>query len=193
MQRIWRSRGYLPHWDWPRAVQFITFRLGDSLPADFTKRWHARIEANPDQEWLRAEMVNSTDEELDSGRGACHLRDSRIASLVEEALLHFDGDRYSLLSWVVMPNHVHVLIELNPAAPPLHRIVHSWKWHTGKAANNLLRLSGRFWQPDYFDRLIRDDEQLHSTRLYVEFNPVKAGLCKVPSDWSFGSARFSEP
>jgi REP element-mobilizing transposase RayT len=189
MTSIWRSRGYLPHWDRPAATQFITFRLADSLPLEFVRRWNYALNTNPEDEWLRADFVRATDVELDRGIGACHLRDPRIAKLVEEALLHFDGDRYRLLAWVVMPNHVHVIVEMTFGVP-LAKVVHTWKWRTGRLANTLLKLTGRFWQPDYFDRVVGREDLLCSTRIYVEANPVKAGLCQAPKDWPYGSARL---
>ena len=123
---------------------------------------------------------------LDSGRGGCFLRQPEIAALVQENLLHFDGERYCLLAWVVMPNHVHTLIEI--LRTPLAEILHGWKSFTGKAANRRLNRTGDFWQDEYFDRFIRDEEHFHKARRYIENNPVKAGLVKSPEEWIFGSA-----
>ena len=125
---------------------------------------------------------------LDSGCGECYLRQPEIAKLVQENLLHFDGERYRLLAWVVMPNHVHTLIEIMQT--PLAEILHGWKSYTAKAANHLLRRSGDFWQSEYFDRYIRDEEHLCKVVRYIENNPVKAGLAKSPEGWVFGSAHF---
>jgi putative transposase len=96
----WHSRGYLPHFDSAETIQFITFRLADSLP-------------RPVVESLRLSEVrlDSLDRKLDAGLGACWLRRPEIASLVQDALLRFDGERYRLLAWCLMPNHVHVVIE----------------------------------------------------------------------------------
>ena len=88
---------------------------------------------------------------LDVGHGACYLRDARIAQLVQGAFWHYDGTRYRLLAWVVMPNHVHVLIEVWQT--PLGKILKDWKSYTAKDANKILRREGTFWEDDYFDRL----------------------------------------
>ena len=85
--RGWHSRGYLPHFDSPETIQFVTFRLADSLPRTVIETLYAQVDA-----------VQRIDHELDSGLGACWLRRPEIAVLVQDALLHFDGDRYRLLA-----------------------------------------------------------------------------------------------
>jgi hypothetical protein len=101
----WHSRGYLPHFDSPEAVQFITFRLADSLPGVIKG---LRLDDN---------ILQRLDQELDIGLGACWLQQPEIASLIEGALLHFDEGRYRLLAWCIMPNHVHVVIETSTGPP----------------------------------------------------------------------------
>jgi len=177
--RGWHSRGYLPHFDSPKTIQFVTFRLADSLP-------RAVIEALNAQ----ADAVQRVDHELDNGLGACWLRRPDIAALVQDALLlHFDGDRYRLLAWCLMPNHVHVVIEI-PGNHSLSDIVRSWKSFTSRRANAHLGRTGSFWHADYFDRYIRDDEHLARTIEYVEQNPAKAGLVDVAAGWLWSSARL---
>ena len=122
-----------------------------------------------------------TEQYADSGHGACYLRDERIARLVQDALKYFDGERYRLLAWCVMPNHVHVLIEVTEHS--LSDIVHSWKSFTAHRANKLLARTGRFWMPDYFDRFMRDDRHFAATVDYIRQNPVKAGLVDAPEKW----------
>ena len=116
------------------------------------------------------------------------MRRLEIAALVQENLLHFDAQRYRLLAWVVMPNHVHALIET--LQTPLAEILHGWKSFTSKAANRLLQREGEFWQTEYFDRFIRDEDHFGKVVRYIENNPVKAGLVKLPEEWRFGSAHF---
>ena len=124
----------------------------------------------------------------DAGYGACHLRRPEVADLVEAALLYGDGDRYRLIEWCVMPNHVHVLIE--PVGMPLPDIVQGWKSVTARRANRLLRRQGAFWMRDYYDRYIRDARHLYLARRYIWLNPVTAGLCREPADWKWSSARL---
>jgi putative transposase len=173
----WHSRGYLPHFDSPEAVQFITFRLADSLPGVIKG---LRLDDN---------ILQRLDQELDIGLGACWLQQPEISSLIEGALLHFDEGRYRLLAWCIMPNHVHVVIEILDR-PSLSEIVGSWKSFTAKQANAKLGRSGSFWHADYFDRYMRNEDHLTRTIEYVEYNPVKAGLVEVASIWPWSSARL---
>ncbi len=178
----WRSRGYLPHFDRPGLMQMVTFRLADALPSDKL----LDLRDNP-MKPLDARGRQRVEDLMDSGHGACHLRDPRIAQSVEDNLLHFDGIRYHLLAWVVMPNHVHVMIEVLSGSS-LSQIVQSWKSYTSKEANCLLGRSGRFWQPEYFDRAIRDVRHFNAAMTYIHENPVKAGLVQRPEDWPYSSA-----
>jgi REP element-mobilizing transposase RayT len=174
----WHSRGYLPHFDSQDVVQFLTFRLADSLP----KAALTRIAAAAQPESLRDEM-------LDRGWGACWLRREEIARLVEEAFLAFDGVRYRLHAWTIMPNHVHVLIS-SVAGFPIGTVVSSWKRFTARQANVRLGRAGAFWQDDYWDRFIRNDEHFAATVSYIDANPVKAALVEAAQLWPWSSARL---
>jgi REP element-mobilizing transposase RayT len=176
----WHSRGYLPHFDSPETIQFVTFRLADSLPQQVIE--HRR---------MQGDALQRLDHELDAGLGACWLQRAEIASLVEDALLYFDNQRYRLLAWCLMPNHVHIVVELL-GTYSLSRIVGGWKSFTAKQANAALKRSGSFWDSDYFDRYMRNEDHLFRTVEYVEQNPVKAGLCSTAADWPWSSARFRE-
>ena len=182
----WYSRGYLPHFDSPGLLQGITFHLADSLPAHVVAALleDPELTQNPEK---RARV----EEYLNAGYGACALRDPRIGSMVEDALLYFDGKRYRQIAWVVMPNHVHTLIETFEGYP-LFDVVHSWKSYTAKQANQILGRTGQFWYRDYFDRYIRDERHFWAAVNYIHNNPVKAGLVQKPPDWPYSSARFWE-
>ena len=125
---------------------------------------------------------------LDLGHGACHLRDARIADLVQSNLWHHDCAKYRLLAWVVMPNHVHALIEVWQV--PLGKILQGWKGYTSKEANRILGREGTFWEEDYFDRYIRDEDHLRRVIRYIENNPVKAHLARSAAEWPWSSAGF---
>ncbi len=176
----WYSRGYLPHVDVPGLFQSITFRLADSLPPDVLER--VAQQALDDVE--RHKRIETL---LDVGHGECWLQRQEIAGIVQNALFHFDGERYRLIAWCIMPNHVHVLIETR-AGHPLAAVVHSWKSFTAKAINQSLGRSGEVWQREYFDRYIRDDRHLQAAIDYIESNPVKARLARSAESWRFSSA-----
>ena len=180
----WYSRGYLPHVDAPGVLQCLTFRLADSLPSEVRQR--IAQEAHSEAARLKGLALA-----LDAGYGQCWLRRDELAAVVEQALLHFDGQRYRLLAWCVMPNHVHGLIEAFAGAP-LPKVMQSWKSFTAKAINRWLGRSGEVWQREYFDRYIRDDAHLRAVIDYIEGNPVAAGLVGCAEDWGFSSAAQRE-
>ena len=176
----WHERGYLPHFDGDAIVQTVTFRLADSLPRAVYDHIIATA-GNGEDRRRRLESL------IDRGRGACILRQSENAAIVANGLRHFDGERYRLLAWVIMPNHVHVMIEQIEGFP-LHRIMHSWKSFTAKEINRLRNSSGVVWSPDYYDRFVRNIEHYENAVSYIEWNPVKAGLIGRPEDWLYSSA-----
>ena len=182
----WHSRGYLPHFDGGEISQVITFRLGDSVSASVIDRWKQELAQESDE--VRDSLLRRRIETyLDQGYGACHLKEPEVGEKVESSMLHFDGERYRLRTWVVMPNHAHML--LTPCAGyDLSGIMHSIKSYTANEANRLLKRKGQFWQEDYFDRFIRNQSHYESVVAYIENNPVKAKLCERPEDWRFSSA-----
>jgi REP element-mobilizing transposase RayT len=105
-------------------------------------------------------------------------------------LRFFDGDRYDLRAWVVMPNHVHALFKV--VGTPMAEILESWKKYTSQKANRLLKRRGKFWQADYWDTFMRDGEHELETRNYIKNNPTKAGLVLDPKTWLWSSARFRD-
>ena len=184
-----RSRGYLPHWDAPEATYFVTFRLADSLPPAicdriererkslirlFTSGERSLTAVEKDQ--IRRFTFGRTDQSLDQGHGNCWMRQREIAEVVANSLRFFDGLRYRLHAWCVMPNHVHALITLR-SEETLDRVLHSWKSFSGSRANEILRRSGStFWEHESFDRLVRSDHEFFKVWRYILANPGKAGL-----------------
>ena len=184
LHKGWYSRGYLPHFDQPGLVQAITFRLGDSIPTERRELWQEILaQKNPTQKRAKIQAL------LDAGYGSCALRHPLIGQMVEDTLLYYDSKDYRLLAWVVMPNHVHALIETLPGTP-LATIIRRWKSQTAREANRILGHRGRFWCADYYDRYIRDSEHLLRAVLYIHGNPVKAGLVDRAEEWPFSSARW---
>jgi len=221
----WHSRGYLPHLDRIGLLQSITFRLADSLPQEKLRELEKEMKKENNAELgLRAprgcaprvERRKQIEAWLDSGMGCCALGHPQMAVMMQDTLLKFDEEKYRLLAWCIMPNHVHVLIE---PKQPLSAIVRSWKSFTGRWAiehNTELGLgipeeeerenaelglraprvhasksfAPRVWMPDYWDRYIRDEKHLRSVIDYIHNNPVKAGLCQKETDWLWSSAYF---
>jgi type I restriction enzyme R subunit/putative DNA methylase len=190
-RKEWYSRGYLPHRDATGLLQVVTFRLADSLPQEKLER--LQEELTELRETLRAaERRQRIEQWLDAGMGCCALRHPEMASQMLDALRHFDGQRYRLIAWCIMPNHVHVLME---TFAPIARIVQGWKSVTARwalAQNEELGLgipdSKHLWMRDYWDRYIRNDGHFESVVLYIHQNPVNAGLCERAEDWPWSSA-----
>jgi len=183
-QKVWHSRGYLPHWEAGDIPQSITFRLADSLPKTVLQHWRIELDQLADgardrERRKRIEMA------LDSGHGSGALATPAVGEIIENALLHFDAQRYRLHAWVIMPNHVHVLV--TPLGETLSDIVQAWKSFSARRVNAVLDRRGVFWAPEYFDRAVRDGEHYASVVEYIAMNPVKARLCALAEDWRFSS------
>ena len=182
MQSTDFSEGRLP----ACLPQGVTFRLADSLPRHkltlLNEQFTHLDEAKADAE--RTRQINLM---LDEGYGAAWLKNPAVAEIVRNALLFFNDQRYTLHAWVIMPNHVHALF--TPAEGwALTKILHSWKSFSAREANKVLDRTGEFWQSEYFDRAIRDERGFIAAVEYIEYNPVKAGLCENPRQWRFSSA-----
>ena len=208
------TRGYLPHVKREGATYFVTFRLADSLPkevllqfeserAERRTRFYAqqaaqqklgdsvKIEENLDE--IERNFRRKVERFLDTGRGECWLRRPDLAGLVASALRFFEEQRYRLDAWVVMPNHVHVVVWPMPNHT-LSAIVQSWKRFTARAANKILNRTGEpFWQTESYDHWIRTDEEHARCCRYTIVNPAKAGLCAAPPDWRWSSAWQGDP
>jgi REP element-mobilizing transposase RayT len=192
-----RQRGRLPHWEKDAGLYFITFRLADSLPKAVLEKIGERrrilmaakqtgAHLLPSQEVLVAEFSPvKLEEYFDRGAGACSLRDARIGELMANALRFWEGKRYRLLAWCVMPNHVHVVCRLLPGQG-LSKVLQGWKSFTARKANVILGRSGAFWQREYYDRLIRDGDELERAVGYVVRNPERAGLKGWKWVWGAG-------
>jgi type I restriction enzyme R subunit len=173
-------------------------------PADLTEiEWRYR----------REKMIfGRTDQWLDRNPIVRHLERAELANIVIDSFFHFADERYTLISFVVMPSHVHWVFRPSQTwveslgadadkRSPRERIMHSFSTYTAWNCNQLLKSHGRFWQGEPYDHWIRDEEELYRIIDYVEKNPVKAGLAKDAREWAFSSAlirarpgiRFGDP
>ncbi len=184
-QPIVQKHGHLPHWEQWGATYFVTFRLADSLPADVLASWKDErttwLKLHPQPwDWKTArEYMRKFEEErehwLDQGHGSCLLREPQAAAIVAESLDHFHQQRYLIDSYVVMPNHVHVLFK--PLGEhSLVDILHSWKSFTANVLNRKMNREGALWMHESFDTIVRDAEHLRVCRDYIAKNPRKAHL-----------------
>lgn len=188
----WHSRGYLPHLDAAGELQALTFRLADALPAKVVLGWKMDLKRGDFDEAQRERHLHRMIARYeDAGHGCCLLKDPACAEIVQTAFLHFDGERYRLLEWCVMPNHVHVLIHCG-FGTTLGEVIRSWKTFTARKIHEHTGMSGPLWAVDYHDRYIRDLDHLANARAYIRNNPVKAGLCVTAEDWPWGGAGMNK-
>jgi putative transposase len=169
----WHYRGYLPHFDGYGAAQHVVFRTFHALRPDQVEQ-SRDMSTNQARTWI--------DRQLDFSRAGCVFDEPSAATIMEETLHYFDGDRFDLLAWCIMPNHIHVLL-VAIGDNRLGDIVRTWKIQATKRLGR-----GKVFADDYFDRYIRNKAHMAFTLAYIETNPVKAGLCIEPDEWQWSSA-----
>ena len=193
-------RDHLPHLKREGGAYFVTFRLAGTLPREVLgelKRQRERLMAQAlaakrplswrEQQELFRWYSSRVDAHLDAGHGDCWLGGPGLAGLVAETLRFHNGRRFDLFAWVIMPNHVHAVLQPR-SGWTLSKVLQGWKGYSGHVANRRLNREGQpFWQRESFDHLIRDDEDLQRCCHYTIMNPVNAGLCACPEDWRWSS------
>jgi putative DNA methylase len=183
--RGWYERGYLPHFDAPNVTQFVTVMLDDAFPVWRRREWEPLLK-EPEQSIRRRKL----EAWLDRGHGECWLRRAEVASRVEEILRAEDGRSYRLEAWVLMPNHVHLVVDVWQT--PLAKLLSQWKGRSAHEVNRLLGRRGAFWQRDSFDTCIRDADHLARAIRYTEHNPTKGLLVCDFRAWPWSSARWRD-
>ncbi len=186
------SRRHLPHWAQDGAIYFVTFRLADSIPTEKLAVWRAERER-----WFRnrpeplspgdvaeyhERFTRRIEEWLDAGAGSCLLGFPENSAVVAAALRYFDGDRYVLHEWVVMPNHVHVLFRIADGWRP-GEVLHSWKSYTAKEINRCAGRAGQIWQHDSYDHIVRNESVLFKVSEYIRRNPETAKVEVHHASW----------
>lgn len=198
-------RGYLPHIE-NKQYQMITFRLYDSVPKEVVDGWKEMLSLLGGQQTssLREprrhpfstykteadRLLALLDKYEDAGYGSCVLKNDNVAKIVHDAIFFYHGKKYNVISWCIMPNHVHLLIEVMKNIS-LSSILHSWRSFSSNEINKVLNRSGRLWMPEYFDRFIRDNDHFNNVVDYIHNNPVKAGLVKEATDYKWSSAGYA--
>jgi putative transposase len=209
MQREIIRRRQLPHWDVADAAYFVTACLDGSIPArglldlqDYRAELAQRKipDGRTKQEWQQDKWkleFARADRWLDHEPANRALEDARLARIVVDSMFHFTAVRYDLLAFVIMPSHIHWLFQPaqawvetfdQPIPTARQRIMKSLKTWTGNRCNELLDVRGAFWQQESYDHWVRDIEELERIILYIEANPVAAGLVDSPEKWFFSSA-----
>ena len=174
------TNGSLPHWHQTGKLTFVTFRLHDSVPKNvidhILSEYEQRLVLNEggyDKKTLETwkwEKYNRIEKYLDKGSGECLLKNPECRNIVSDALLHFDNIRYNLLSYVIMPNHVHTVL-VPQEEWMVQDIIKSIKHYSALQINKLLGRSGKVWQTEGFDRIILDEEHYLNILRYINNNP----------------------
>jgi len=167
----------LPHWRQEHVTYFVTFRLADSVPQSKLSEWMLARDRwlcnnpKPHDDQQRAEYYElfsaRMERWLDAGEGSCVLKRDACRRIVEEALRHFDGERYDLGESVVAANHVHVLVSPR-YSHCLSEILHSWKSYSAKQVNRLVGRSGALWQKEYYDHILRSAHAAFRVEQYIQ-------------------------
>jgi len=188
-----KGRGYLPHWykEDAETSYYVTFRLGDSLPATLLAEIEAERErllkhaleqdkpmSRADRDQMEHVFSERIEQFLDAGAGACHLAKPSVTAMMRDVLFHFNGERYDIHAWAIMPNHVHLLLNCRPGWD-LSTNLQSMKSFSSKQANMLLHRTGKFWQRESYDHIVRSQDEYDRILKYIVENPARAGL----TDW----------
>jgi type I restriction enzyme R subunit len=189
----------LPHRSQAGTVCFITWRTWDSLPCSVVEslitdrntllaRHGIAADGESWRDQLRRQspglarevfrhLSSRWEDAMDGCLGACVLRRPECAKVVSDSLLHRDAMEYDIHDYVVMPNHVHLLAAFADDDAMLKQC-ESWKRFTATRINRLLGRTGRFWQQDAFDHLVRSEAQYNYFHRYIAENPAQARLGK---------------
>lgn len=180
-----------PHWRQDGKLYFVTWRQEDSIPREQRERilaertaWEQRYGGTPidrlpatarDTYWrLYHKRVQRY---LDNGYGSCVLKQPEPQKIMRNALHHFNGTRYSLGSFAIAANHVHVLVAPRPGID-LSEIQHSWKSFTANAINKALGRTGTLWRPESYDRIVRDEDELARIIFYIMAHEEQGALAQ---------------
>lgn len=179
-------RRNLPHLYYNGGEYFITFRLKDSLPLNEVVKLKNELEKKADNLSAKEKrLFKKYDELLDSGKfGLPLLKENEVASIIKTVIHKYDGLFYKIICYCIMPNHVHLVFSLLDTDKSFSDIMKIIKGNTSILINRYLNRRGNLWQPESFDRLIRDDKDLYQIIKYVLLNPVKAKLVDNWQRWS---------
>ena len=178
---IERTYGHLPHWTQGHKLYFVTFRLADSLPLEVLKRYEQeclymeqviRGHGGLPEDWKRYEVEkhNKVLRYLDNGYGECPLKRPKVRQIVMDAFAHIDGKSCIVHAYVIMPNHVHLLIEIFEGES-ITKVVGGVKQFTAHHINALLGKKGKLWQREVHDRIIRNEAHYNHSLRYILHNP----------------------
>jgi REP element-mobilizing transposase RayT len=175
----------LPHLYYNEGTYFVTYRLYDSIHPDELKNLQKLIDKykkfHPNE---REKVFKKYDSLLDKPANKIqYLKQPQIREICKKAIHYYENKEYKLICYCIMPNHVHIVIDLINNKRLLGDILGSVKKYGARRANKVLCKKGKFWQSESFDRLVRDERELYYVIRYVLMNPVNAGLVNNWKEW----------
>jgi len=192
----------LPQWRQEFATYFVTFRLADSLPLDLLQRWKEEktswLESNPEpwspvqRRFFNSNFPGRMERWLDRGMGECILENQSNRECLEVSLTKGDAIDYFLGDWVIMPNHVHLLVR--PLRDvKLSKLLQVWKGASSHRINRRSGGGGRLWMEESFTRIVRNRDKLKKASEYIRNNPGKASLVEGTYSLACGKAKWLDP
>jgi len=195
----------LPHYQPTDASFFITFRLAGSLPNEVINKLkheyeieRSYLETIKDMEVKNNKLrdynkiyFKKFDEFLDKYNDSPKwLNKEDVAQMVSDAIHYRDGKDYELIAYCIMPNHVHIVINVERSDASLYKILQSLKAYTARECNKILNRTGSFWQHESYDHVICNEKELNNIIWYVLNNPVKAGLVSEWQKWKWNYCKY---
>lgn len=186
MQTTRFTRRHLPHWEVANGRYFVTVRCADSLPAEAVERLAEQQRAlsaikacSPEFARLQRVVFRTMELYLDAGAGACPLQHPAAADAVVGELEALTEMRVSVPHFTIMPNHWHaLLVSQEPWNVALNAVMRRLKGRTAKRIRRAGEVAGRFWQREWFDRWVRNEEEWMRCVEYIRQNPVRAGIVR---------------
>nr|WP_246459691.1 transposase [Puniceicoccus vermicola] len=183
-KRFWR--GQLPHWEVESGVYFFTIRCANTLPQSILIRLEeinsniSGIEPSSENflQWQRI-YFRTIEKYNDSGSGFCPFKTPECAKAIVTELRELSKRGWTVSEYVVMPNHLHLLVETHCGSAAMSQVWTQWKGRTAFHLNQILQRKGAFWQREFFDRVSRSESETERMVRYIRENPVKAGLPKM--------------
>ncbi|MBK8981699.1 MAG: transposase [Ignavibacteria bacterium] len=194
-----------PHFQISGQYYFVTSRLIDSIPEEINKMLKNNFLQEERMLLKKADSINFENERYFLMKkyfgyydhylnqalcGEKYLADERIAKIVYDSLLHFDGKLYDMLNFCLMPNHFHFLAKVGKLVNPFFRIMQSLKRYTSRQSNKILNRSGAFWEEESYDHIVRDEIELIRIIDYILMDPVRAGLTRNPFEWKWSYSKY---
>ena len=174
-------RSNLPHWQQDNCLYFVTFRLADSIPLTKLRTWNFQhrswLSRNPKpwssnqaKEYLN-HFKHKVEHWLDQSHGTCLLKNKELKKTLVECLEYHDGARYQIDSYVIAANHVHVLVAPRKGHS-LSKILQTWKGISARKINRILKRSGKLWQKESYDHIVRTPKALEKIQRYISNHPI---------------------